>query len=115
MAGSSHIEWTEATWNPVTGCSKVSEGCKNCYALTMAKRLKAMENPRYVNGFDVTLHHDLIEMPLRWKKPKKIFVNSMSDMFHENIPLDFIKEVFKVMNEAHWHTFQILTKGHSDY
>ncbi|MEK4479579.1 phage Gp37/Gp68 family protein [Paenibacillus sp. FSL R5-0876] len=110
MAGSSHIEWTEATWNPVTGCSKVSEGCKNCYALTMAKRLKAMENPRYVNGFDVTLHHDLIEMPLRWKKPKKIFVNSMSDMFHENIPLDFIKEVFKVMNEAHWHTFQILTK-----
>lgn len=110
MAGSSHIEWTEATWNPVTGCSKVSEGCKNCYALTMAKRLKAMANPRYINGFDVTLHHDLVEVPLRWKKSKKIFVNSMSDMFHENIPLEFIKQVFKVMNEAHWHTFQILTK-----
>lgn len=113
MAGSSHIEWTEVTWNPVTGCSKVSEGCKNCYALTMANRLKAMGNKRYTNGFDVTLHHDLIEAPLSWKKPKKIFVNSMSDMFHEDIPLDFIKQVFQVMNEAHWHTFQVLTKRSS--
>lgn len=105
-----NIEWTETTWNPVTGCTKVSEGCRNCYALAMAKRLKAMENPRYLNGFDVTLHDDLISMPLKWKKPKRIFVNSMSDMFHEKIPDSFIKSVFEVMNQASWHTFQVLTK-----
>lgn len=110
MAGNSHIEWTEATWNPVTGCTKVSDGCKNCYALTMAKRLEAMQNPRYLNGFNVTLHEDLVEVPLKWKKPKKIFVNSMSDMFHESIPVDFIKAVFETMNKASWHTFQVLTK-----
>ncbi|WP_157074394.1 DUF5131 family protein, partial [Geobacillus zalihae] len=78
MAGNSNIEWTEATWNPVTGCTKVSEGCRNCYALRMANRLQAMGNPRYKNGFDVTLHYDLIDLPRNWKKPKKIFVNSMS-------------------------------------
>ncbi|SEO10557.1 DUF5131 family protein [Paenibacillus sp. OK076] len=113
MASSSHIEWTEATWNPVTGCTKVSEGCRNCYALAMARRLEAMGNPRYLNGFNVTLHHDLIEVPLKWKKPRKIFVNSMSDMFHKDVPDEFIKSVFKTMNEASWHTFQILTKRSS--
>ncbi|GAE26991.1 bacteriophage protein gp37 [Halalkalibacter wakoensis JCM 9140] len=110
MAGNSSIEWTESTWNPVTGCTKVSEGCKNCYAEAMAKRLVAMKNPRYINGFNVTLHHDLINKPLEWKKPRKIFVNSMSDLFHEDIPLDFIKDVFEVMNKASHHNFQVLTK-----
>lgn len=110
MAGSSNIEWTEATWNPVTGCTKVSEGCRHCYAERMAKRLVAMKNPRYINGFNVTLHDDLIETPLRWSKPKRIFVNSMSDLFHEDVPLEFIQKVFDTMNKAHWHTFQILTK-----
>lgn len=110
MAGNSNIEWTEATWNPVTGCTKVSEGCRHCYAHTMAKRLHAMGNPRYVNGFDVTLHHDLIEAPLKWKKSRKIFVNSMSDLFHKEVPLDFIQKVFLTMQEASWHTYQVLTK-----
>ncbi|MDT9719111.1 phage Gp37/Gp68 family protein [Paenibacillus sp. ClWae2A] len=113
MASNSHIEWTEATWNPVTGCTKVSEGCRNCYALAMARRLEAMGNPRYLNGFNVTLHHDLIEAPLKWKKPRKIFVNSMSDMFHKDVPDEFIKAVFNTMNEASWHTFQVLTKRSS--
>ncbi|MBF0607420.1 MAG: phage Gp37/Gp68 family protein [Magnetococcales bacterium] len=110
MAFSSKIEWTESTWNPVTGCSKVSDGCRNCYAERLAKRLKAMSNPRYVHGFDVTLHDDLIEMPLKWKTPRIIFVNSMSDLFHEKIPITFIERVFNVMSEAKWHVFQILTK-----
>lgn len=110
MASSSSIEWTEATWNPVTGCNKVSDGCKHCYAATMAKRLHAMGNPRYANGFNVTLHSDLIKTPLTWKKPRRIFVNSMSDMFHEDIPLEFINQVFETMGKASWHTFQVLTK-----
>jgi len=110
MAGNSSIEWTEATWNPVTGCSKVSQGCKNCYAARMAQRLEAMGNSRYRNGFNVTLHHDLIDKPRSWKKPKRIFVNSMSDLFHEEVPLEFIKLVFKTMNDANHHTYQILTK-----
>jgi protein gp37 len=110
MSLKSKIEWTEATWNPVTGCSKISEGCLNCYAERLAYRLKAMGNKRYKNGFDVTLHHDLIDLPLKWKEPKMIFVNSMSDLFHKDIPLSFIKDVFKTMKNAHWHTFQILTK-----
>ena len=110
MANSSNIEWTEATWNPVTGCTKISEGCRNCYAARMAKRLHAMGNPRYQNGFELTLHHDLIDLPLTWKTPRKIFVNSMSDLFHQDIPFDFIHAVFKTMEKAHWHTFQILTK-----
>lgn len=110
MAGNSQIEWTESTWNPVTGCTKVSDGCKNCYALAMSRRLEAMKSPRYINGFNVTLHPDLIELPLNWKKPRKIFVNSMSDMFHKDIPVEFIQAIFETMNKAHWHTFQVLTK-----
>lgn len=110
MAISSKIEWTESTWNPVTGCTKISAGCKNCYAARMALRLQAMGNPRYKNGFKVTLHHDLIELPLSWKKPRVIFVNSMSDLFHKDVPFDFILKVFKAMEKASWHTFQILTK-----
>jgi len=110
MATISSIEWTEATWNPVTGCTKISEGCRNCYAAKMAKRLNAMHNPRYINGFNVTLHEDLINLPLTWKKPRRIFVNSMSDLFHKDVPLEFIQAVFQTMQEAHWHTFQILTK-----
>lgn len=110
MAGNSSIEWTESTWNPVTGCSPISDGCKHCYALKMANRLKAMGNSRYVNGFNVTLHPDLISIPFSWKKPRKIFVNSMSDLFHENIPLSFIKSVFSTITRADQHVFQILTK-----
>ncbi|WP_454862273.1 DUF5131 family protein [Peribacillus frigoritolerans] len=110
MAGNSSIEWTEATWNPVTGCNKVSEGCKHCYAERMAKRLHAMGNPRYENEFNVTLHHDLIDAPKKWVKPKKIFVNSMSDLFHEKIPSEFIQQVFKTMNETPQHSYQVLTK-----
>lgn len=110
MAQTSHIEWTEATWNPVTGCTKVSPGCKHCYAARMAKRLEAMGQHRYRNGFAVTLQEDLLEVPTSWHKPKMIFVNSMSDLFHESVPLPFIQSVFKVIREAHWHTFQILTK-----
>lgn len=110
MAQLSDIEWTDATWNPVTGCTKISPGCKNCYAHRMARRLHAMGQPRYRNNFDVTLHPDLLEQPLRWTEPRKIFVNSMSDLFHPEIPLDFIQRAFDVMGRAYWHTFQILTK-----
>ncbi len=110
MAQASHIEWTEATWNPVTGCTKVSPGCKHCYAARMAKRLEAMGQHRYRNGFAVTLQEDLLEVPISWHKPKMIFVNSMSDLFHESVPLPFIQLVFEVIGEAHWHTFQVLTK-----
>ncbi|MFC1583360.1 DUF5131 family protein [Candidatus Neomarinimicrobiota bacterium] len=106
----SAIEWTESTWNPVTGCSKVSAGCKHCYAERMAKRLKAMGQPRYQNGFRVTLHRDLVSLPLTWNKPQMIFVNSMSDLFHEDVPTEFIQSVFKTMNLASQHTFQVLTK-----
>jgi len=110
MSFSSKIEWTEATWNPVTGCSKVSLGCQNCYAERLAARLKAMGNPRYANGFNITLHNDLIELPLKWKTPRIIFVNSMSDLFHEEVPLSFIVKVFEIMAKADKHVFQILTK-----
>lgn len=110
MAQNSNIEWTEATWNPVTGCTKISQGCKHCYAATMANRLHAMGNPRYANNFNVTLHPDLLELPLTWKKPRMIFVNSMSDLFHKDVPLDFVLKVFRTMEKAYWHTFQILTK-----
>ncbi|MFE4242002.1 DUF5131 family protein [Peribacillus butanolivorans] len=110
MAGNSSIEWTEATWNPVTGCNKVSDGCKHCYAERMAKRLYAMGNPRYTNGFDVTLHPDLIDAPKKWVKPRKIFVNSMSDLFHEEVPVEFIQQVFETMNETPQHSYQVLTK-----
>lgn len=110
MAGKTKIEWTECSWNPVTGCTKISEGCKNCYAATMAHRLKAMGNIRYKNEFKVTIHEDLIERPLHWKKSKMIFVNSMSDIFHDDIPDEIIIRIFNTMNKANWHTFQILTK-----
>ena len=110
MAQASSIEWTETTWNPVIGCTKVSAGCKHCYADRMAKRLKAMGVPQYRNGFRLTLQPDMLELPLRWKKPRTVFVNSMSDLFHEAVPLAFIRRVFDVMERASWHTFQILTK-----
>lgn len=110
MGDHSNIEWTEATWNPVTGCSKVSAGCKNCYAERLAARLQAMGNARYRNGFKVTLHPDLIELPKRWREPRLIFVNSMSDLFHERVPLEFIQRVFATMGDCPQHTFQILTK-----
>lgn len=106
----SRIEWTEATWNPVTGCSKFSSGCRNCYAERMAGRLKAMGQPKYRNGFKVTVHPRALPVPMAWRKPRMVFVNSMSDLFHEEVPDDFIMQVFEVMREACWHTFQILTK-----
>ncbi|MDC4224078.1 MAG: phage Gp37/Gp68 family protein [Candidatus Manganitrophus sp.] len=110
MATESHIEWTDTTWNPVTGCSKVSQGCKNCYAERLAHRLQAMGLHRYRNGFNVTLHEQAIDEPFTWKKPRKVFVNSMSDLFHEEIPLEYIQRVFAVMATVPRHTFQILTK-----
>lgn len=106
----SEIEWTNATWNPVTGCTKVSTGCRNCYAERMARRLQAMGVERYRNGFQLTLHWDLIDLPLRWKKPRKIFVNSMSDLFHPEVLDEFILKVFETMNRASQHVFQVLTK-----
>jgi protein gp37 len=106
----SKIEWTESTWNPVTGCTKISTGCKNCYAERMAFRLNKMGAENYRNGFKVTLHEHMMDRPLSWKKPRMIFVNSMSDLFHEDVPDDFILRVFGVMRKARWHTFQILTK-----
>jgi protein gp37 len=110
MAERSQIEWTEATWNPVTGCTKVSPGCKNCYAERLAMRLQAMGNHRYSSGFKLTLHHDAVDLPRAWKLGRKVFVNSMSDLFHEDVPLSFIHRVFKTMRECPQHIFQILTK-----
>jgi protein gp37 len=110
MSLSSKIEWTEATWNPVTGCTKISEGCRHCYAEKLALRLKAMKNPRYFNGFDVTLHYDVLGNPLKWNIPKMIFVNSMSDLFHDSVPVSFIEKVFEIIRIANHHDFQILTK-----
>jgi len=110
MVQNTSIEWTESTWNPVTGCSFISDGCKNCYARRMAVRLHAMGNKRYANGFNVTLHQDLLEAPLKWKSPKIIFVNSMSDLFHEKVPVSFIKRVLDTIGKAEQHIFQVLTK-----
>ncbi len=110
MATKSSIEWTESTWNPLTGCTKISPGCKHCYAERMAKRLHAMGQPNYANGFKLTLHPQALEIPLGWKKPQMIFVNSMSDLFHKDVPVDFIQQVFDVMRRADWHRFQVLTK-----
>jgi protein gp37 len=110
LAERTGIEWTDATWNPATGCSKISPGCKHCYAERLALRLAAMGNRRYRNGFAPTLHHDLLSLPLRWRRPRRVFVNSMSDLFHEAIPESFILGVFETMERASWHTFQILTK-----
>lgn len=110
MAVKSTIEWTGSTWNPVTGCTKISPGCKHCYAERMANRLQAMGQKNYVNGFNLALHPHVLELPLAWKKPQTIFVNSMSDLFLQDVPTNFIKKVFDVMQRAHWHTFQVLTK-----
>ena len=110
MAHKSPIEWTESTWNPVTGCNKISPGCKNCYAERLAKRLKAMGQANYKNGFRLTLQPQMLELPLKWKKPQTIFVNSMSDLFHKDVPLEYIQRVFDVMQRASWHRFQVLTK-----
>jgi protein gp37 len=110
VTAQSKIEWTELTWNPVTGCSKISAGCKNCYAERMAKRLQAMGVERYHRAFEVTIHEDLIELPRKWKQPRLVFVNSMSDLFHEDVPLSFIQSVFAVMADCPQHTFQVLTK-----
>jgi protein gp37 len=104
------IEWTESTWNPVTGCTKISPGCKHCYAERMARRLKMMGQRNYANGFKLTLHEHMLELPLAWKKPQMIFVNSMSDLFHDKIPTIFILNIFETMQRASWHTFQVLTK-----
>ena len=110
MATRSNIEWTEMTWNPVTGCTKISQGCKHCYAERMAKRLKAMGSGRYTNGFEVTLHPDLLDAPRRWRQPRVVFVNSMSDLFHDDVPLAYIERVFATMRGCSHHTFQVLTK-----
>ena len=110
MAENSHIEWTDATWNPVTGCSKVSPGCKHCYAERLAGRLQAMGQKNYRMGFQVTLQPEMLSHPLKWRQPRRIFVNSMSDLFHEEVPDSYIIEVFSVMRHAHWHQFQVLTK-----
>lgn len=106
----SKIEWTESTWNPVTGCTKISPGCKNCYAERMSNRLLAMGQPNYKNGFKLTMHEHTLEIPFKWKKPQMIFVNSMSDLFHKDVTDEFIIKVFNVMNQTPWHTYQVLTK-----
>lgn len=113
MAERSEIEWTESTWNPVTGCTKISQGCKNCYAERLALRLQRMGAPRYRNGFKITLHPDILHLPKSWKKPKLIFVNSMSDLFHKDVPDDYISRVFQTMRDCPQHTFQVLTKRSS--
>jgi protein gp37 len=110
MGERSGIEWTDSTWNPITGCTKVSPGCKHCYAERPSLRLQAMGHPNYTNGFRLTMHEHVLELPLSWKKPQMIFVNSMSDLFHEDVPYEFIKRVFDVMRRASWHRFQVLTK-----
>ena len=110
MGDKSGIEWTEATWNPTTGCTKVSAGCVNCYAETLSLRLHKMGLKKYKNQFKLTLHEDALNVPIKWRSPKKIFVNSMSDLFHENVSFSFVKKVFDVMEYAYWHQFQILTK-----
>lgn len=110
MGMKSSIEWTESTWNPVTGCTKISSGCKNCYAERMAIRLHAMGLANYVNSFKPTIHENALDLPFKWKKPQTIFVNSMSDLFHENVPDEFIIKVFDMMIRANWHRYQILTK-----
>ncbi len=110
MASKSSIEWTEYTWNPVTGCTKISPGCRNCYAERMAKRLQAMGQANYINGFEVSLHEHVLEAPFGWKRPSIVFVNSMSDLFHENVPPYFIHKMFDVMRQASHHQYQVLTK-----
>jgi protein gp37 len=110
VAEKSSIEWTGSTWNPSTGCDHVSPGCDHCYAERMSLRLKAMGQEKYARGFHLTIHPQTLELPLKWKKPQRIFVNSMSDLFHKDVPLEYIQRVFATMRKAHWHQFQILTK-----
>lgn len=110
MSANSPISWTQDTLNPTTGCDKVSAGCRNCYAERLALRLQAMGNPSYVNGFQVTLQPRMLDRPLQWREPRRIFVNSMSDLFHDAVPLAYIKQVFDMMEKANWHQFQVLTK-----
>jgi protein gp37 len=110
MAQGSPIEWTEGTWNPVTGCTKISAGCAHCYAERLATRLQAMGQANYKNGFNLTLQPHMLELPLKWKRPQTVFVNSMSDLFHADVPLAYVQRVFDVMRRAHWHRFQLLTK-----
>ncbi len=110
MAARSGIEWTQSTWNPATGCTKVSPGCRHCYAERMTRRLTAMGVPKYADGFRLRLHESALGLPLAWKAPQRIFVNSMSDLFHEDVPLPFVQRAFDVMQRASWHTFQVLTK-----
>ena len=110
MGAKSSIEWTESTWNPVTGCTKISPGCKHCYAERVAKRLHAMGQRNYRNGFNLTLQPHMLDLPLRWRKPQRIFVNSMSDLFQKDVPLAYVLRVFDVMRRASWHQFQVLTK-----
>jgi protein gp37 len=112
VAATTKIEWSEATWNPVTGCDKVSPGCAHCYAETFAERWRGVPGHPYSQGFDLRLWPERLELPLRWRRPKMIFVNSMSDLFHESIPFEFVERVFAVMAEAEHHTFQVLTKRH---
>jgi protein gp37 len=110
MADKSAIEWTDATWNPVTGCTKISAGCDNCYAARFAERWRGTPGHPFEAGFDLTLRPNRLEQPLRWEKPRRIFVNSMSDLFHKDVPTYFIDDVFGIMDRAHWHQFQVLTK-----
>ena len=110
MAHKSKIEWTESTWNPITGCDKISAGCENCYAFRLAQRLQKMGNAKYINGFKLTLHDSCLNDPYSWKKPMLIFVNSMSDLLHKDVPLDYIQKIFDVMNSNPHHVFQVLTK-----
>jgi len=109
----SSIEWTQATWNPILGCTKISPGCKNCYAEALAERFRGVPGHPFEQGFDLRLVPVRLNDPLAWKVPRKIFTCSMSDLFHERVPLEYIQRIFKVMNEAHWHTFQVLTKRSS--
>ncbi len=110
MSASSTIEWTDSTWNPVHGCTKVSEGCRHCYAQTFSERFRGVPGHPFEHGFDLRLLPDKLEVPLRWRKPRMVFVNSMSDLFHEQVPVEFIQRVFATMEAASWHTFQVLTK-----
>src|SRR5215467_5300880 len=110
MADKSKIEWTDATWNPVRGCTKISPGCDRCYAETFAERFRGVPGHPYEQGFDLRLWPERLELPLRWRRPRRVFVNSMSDLFHEGVADDFVADVFAVMERASWHTFQVLTK-----
>jgi protein gp37 len=112
MSDRSPIEWTDATWNPVRGCTKISPGCKHCYAETFAERFRGVPRHPFEQGFDLRLVPEKLEVPLKWRVPKRIFVNSMSDLFHEDIPTEYIARVGRIMQDAHWHTYQILTKRH---